>query len=660
MKKSILVLFILIFSAFNAHSQLVWSTYLGGNNSEESFGIKVDTANNPIITGCSYSSNYPTISGSYQTTIKGVADVLVTKLNQFGNKLLFSTFIGGTNFDVGWDIILDIEGNSYITGSADYDYPKTTGSFNTKNFGGSFVTKLNFRGNGLFYSTMIGEGGAYKISVDNTGCAFMLGASNSENYPVTPGAYDTNLNSEHEDAVLTKLNSLGSGLIYSTFIGGIGPDWGAGLVLDSSGNAIISGQTGSNDFPTTSGAFNNTNKGWESFLTKFNHEGSSLIFSTFLGEIANDNANSIVIDGKNNIYNSGSTTSSIYPITLGSYDTILNGGKDVILSKLNSFASNLIFSTFIGGSGNDDESNLKIDKNNNSYIVGFTSSKNFPVTNNAYDTNYNGGNFDSFITKIDYLGTLNLYSSYIGGSGADYAFGLDIDKYDEIFISGRTLSDDFPTTNNVFDNSYNNNGDIYVLNIMPCNGTARIKTLYNIYFPKFLCDLHYKDTTIYIKNRGTCSLLLFNTFFSDSNKSKVSILEPKSFPSLVEPNDSIKFIIRLLGNNHTGKDSSILFINNNTFVNPYYINLFYSYDSISNKINNSYSDTIIIDIGNFCPGSGPIDTTITVFNKSSIGTTFKIENNDPNLLIVPQGKVGKKEVTPLSTPKKKKTKKHTP
>jgi hypothetical protein len=252
---------------------LIYSTYIGGSSEDFGYDIAIDGSDNAYVTGTTFSSDYDTTPGAFQTTNGGNWDVFVTKLNSTGNTLIYSTYIGGISIDECRAIAIDGSGNAYITGwtgSSNYDI--TAGAFQTTNGGfyDVFVTKLNSTGTGLIYSTYIGGSGldeGYDIAIDGSGNAYITGNTESTNYDITPGAFQTT-NGGGKDVFVSKLNSTGTGLIYSTYIGGINLDRGQAIAIDGSGNAYVTGYTNSSDYDITSGAFQTTKVGTDVFVTK--------------------------------------------------------------------------------------------------------------------------------------------------------------------------------------------------------------------------------------------------------------------------------------------------------------------------------------------------------------------------------------------------------
>jgi hypothetical protein len=388
---------------------LVYSTYIGGSGSDVGRAIAVDGSGNAYVTGTTSSPNYDVTPGAFQTTKEAYFDVFVTKLNATGTALVYSTYIGGSNGDVGYGIAVDGSGNAYVTGVTDSpDYDVTPGAFQTTKSTTTlyetdvFVTKLNATGTALVYSTYIGGSGGdegHGIAVDGSGNAYVTGWTFSTNYDVTPGAFQTT-NGGSRDVFATELNETGTALVYSTYIGGSGGDEGKAIAVDGSGNAYVTGYTESTDYDVTPGAFQTTNGGSRDvFVTKLNATGTALVYSTYIGGSGGDEGNAIAVDGSGNAYVTGRTTSPDYDVTPGAFQTTNGGGEDVFVTKLNATGTALVYSTYIGGSGNDWGNAIAVDGSGNAYVTGRTSSTNYDVTLGAFQAT-NGGGADVFVTKV--------------------------------------------------------------------------------------------------------------------------------------------------------------------------------------------------------------------------------------------------------------------
>jgi hypothetical protein len=320
---------------------LDYSTFLGGADFDQGWGIAVRDGR-AYVTGFTNSTDYPTTTGAFDTSLNSPDDAFVTKLNASGSRLVYSTYLGGTNRDLGFDIAVDGMSRAHVTGrTSSTDFPTTTGAFDTTfNFGingvDAFVTKLNASGSALAYSTFLGGTDGDQglgIAVDGSGGAYVTGTTQSTDFPTTAGAFDRIYNGGFRDAFVTKLNASGSALAYSTFLGGADQDEGLGMAVDGSGRAYVTGFTFSTDYPTTTSAFDRTPNGEsDAFVTKLNASGSALAYSTFLGGTSFDQGLAIAVrDGRT--YVTGVTFSTGFPTTTGAFDTTL-GGIDAFVTKL--------------------------------------------------------------------------------------------------------------------------------------------------------------------------------------------------------------------------------------------------------------------------------------------------------------------------------------
>ncbi|MEP7286067.1 MAG: SBBP repeat-containing protein [Chloroflexota bacterium] len=390
---------------------LVYSTYLGGSGYDEGVAIAVDGSGSAYVTGHTNSANFPTTVGAYQTALGSSDDVTVTKLNAAGTGLVYSTYLGGNDFERGYGIAVDSNGNAYVTGqTGSTNFPVTVGAFQTA-FGGTddvFVTKLNTTGTGLAYSTLLGGSGddrGYGIAVDSSGSAYVTGFTDSASFPTTPGAFQTILGGAPNDAFVTKFNTTGTGLTYSTFVGGSGLDEGYGIAVDSSGSAYVAGRTFSTNFPTTAGAFQRAFSGGgnDAIVIKLNAAGTALVYGTYLGSSGDDWGLAIAVDGNGSAYVTGIADTPDFPTTVGAFQTTLKGGDDAFVTKLNPTATTLTYSTLLGGTNNDVGNGIALDSSGNAYITGNTDSVNLPTTTGTYQTMYGGSNGDAFITKLDLI-----------------------------------------------------------------------------------------------------------------------------------------------------------------------------------------------------------------------------------------------------------------
>lgn len=396
-------------------SALVYSTYLGGTLDEPVFGasIAIDRDGNAYVTGTTDSPDFPTTPGAFQRSLKGIEDAFITKLNHDGSALVYSTYLGGSaqdDTDFYSSIAVDSSGSAYVTGfTQSPDFPTTPGAYQQsfKGVEDAFVTKLNPSGTGLVYSTYLGgtgDEGGLGIALDGDGRAIVTGYTNSADFPTTPNAAQPVIGGGY-DAFVTKLNSGGTGLIYSTFLGGTSDDAAGSIATDGAGSAYVTGSTFSPDFPTTPSAFQKTANGGapDAFVTKLNPDGSALVYSTYLGGAGSEQGDSIAVDSAGQANVAGFTNAINFPVTSDAVQPTNNGGYDAFVTKLNRFGSALVYSTYLGGTIDDFGNGIALGRSNKVYVTGSTDSPDFPTTSGAFDTTYNGGTNtgDAFVTKLD-------------------------------------------------------------------------------------------------------------------------------------------------------------------------------------------------------------------------------------------------------------------
>jgi hypothetical protein len=410
----------------------------------------------------------------------------------------YSTFLGGSEHEFAFDIAVDNGGNAYVTGEVySPDFPVTPGAFETTHHDGfaqdgydGFIAKLNPTGSSLVYATFIGgnkEDHGYSIAVDDEYNAYVIGNTYSQDFPTTPGAFDTSYNGGLHDAFALKLNPTGSALVYSTYLGGFGDEDGNDIALDGSDNAYLTGCTNANNFPVTTGAFDTTYTGdgslidCEAFVAKLNSAGSSLIYATYLGgaETGVDSGSGIVVDGEGNAYVTGGTESPTFPTTAGAYDISYNGGQnDAFVVKFNPSGSALSYATYLGGNGSDGGSGIVLDGTGCSFISIVLDSTDFPTSPDAFQSAFNGGTSDFVILKLNASGSQLIYSTYLGGSDNDYVWGIAIDEMGNAYATGCTISTDFPTTMGAFDTTPNGEEDAFGVKLDPTGSDLTYATYF--------------------------------------------------------------------------------------------------------------------------------------------------------------------------------------
>jgi uncharacterized protein (TIGR03437 family) len=305
---------------------------------EEGKGIAVDAAGSAYVTGDTYSSNFPTQS-AYRATKGGNQDAFVTNLSPAGTALVYSTYLGGSSDDYCSGIAVDGAGSAYVTGNTDSSNFPTQSPYQATRQGyyDAFVTKLAPAGNVLVYSTYLG-GGDYDngigIAVDGAGSAYVTGRTSSTNFP-TQSPYQATLPGGPTDAFVTKLSPAGTALVYSTYLGGGGTDYGRGIAVDAAGSAHVTGYTDSANFPTQA-PYKATYQGGNSdaFVTKLAPVGNTLVYSTYLGGSSHDDGYGIAVDGAGSAYVTGFTASTNFPTQSPYQGTFQGGSVDAFVTKL--------------------------------------------------------------------------------------------------------------------------------------------------------------------------------------------------------------------------------------------------------------------------------------------------------------------------------------
>jgi hypothetical protein len=320
---------------------LVYSTYLGGSGQDAGFGIAVDDAGHAYVTGVTQSTDFPTTAGAYAVANAGSSDAFVVKFGDTGTSLLYATYLGGSGADSGTEIVLDASGAAYVSGgTSSVDFPTTPGAFDTTYNGGgedAFVAKLDPTSGALTYSTYLGgasDDRALSIAVDVTGSAYVAGETKSSDFPTTPTAFDVSFNGGISDAFVTKIDTTGSTLVYSTYLGGSGgmEDIAAAIAVDPQGEAVVTGQTDSVSFPTTAAAYDPSFNGVvDCFVAKLDATGSALIYSTYLGDAAHGSG-VVDVDAAGSAYVAGTCSGDFQPRPARA-DTSL-GGCDAFVTKL--------------------------------------------------------------------------------------------------------------------------------------------------------------------------------------------------------------------------------------------------------------------------------------------------------------------------------------
>ncbi|MBI4637856.1 MAG: SBBP repeat-containing protein [Candidatus Rokubacteria bacterium] len=379
---------------------LVYSTYLGGTGHDEGEGIAVDGTGNAYVVGYTQSSSFPTLN-PFQPSLGGSQDGWIAKLDP-GGALVYSTYLGGSGSEAALGIAVDASGGAYVTGwTTSTNFP-TANAFQSSSGGGSsdaFVTKLSATGSALVYSTYLGGSGsdqARQIAIDASVSAYVTGFTGSTDFPTANPVQPAR--NGVQDAFVTKLDATGA-LVYSTFLGGSGVDAGEGIAVDGSGNAYVTGDTTSTDFPNLSAVQPSYGGSRDAFVTKLNAAGTAIVYSTYLGGSGNDEGLSVAVDAGGNAYVVGNTSSTNFPTASALQPSYGGGFADAFVTKLDPTGAAFVYSTYLGGTGDDEAFGLAVDGSGNTYVAGFTDSTDFPTVN-ALQPALSADN-DAFIAKIE-------------------------------------------------------------------------------------------------------------------------------------------------------------------------------------------------------------------------------------------------------------------
>jgi hypothetical protein len=445
---------------------LDYSSYVGTTGNDIGYSITVDGAGAAYITG-------------ETSSINGDKDAFVTKLDPDGKTALYTTYIGGSSIDLGNDIVADTLGNVYLVGNTrSSNFPQANPSNSPlKGEQDAFITTLGITGT-LAYSTYLGgdsheEGNS--IALHNGQDLYVTGLTESRNFSASSTLVGAS------DVFVTKVRMSDKTIVYSTLVGGKSSDVGKAIAIDNIGNAYITGFTYSTDYPTPGGPYPRPNGDKDAFLTKLDISGRN-VYSTYLGGAEKDEGNGVAVDSNNNVYVVGSTLSANFPISSSSYQKKLNrngggGTSDAFITKFIT-SGGISYTTYLGGTSSDSGEDLVVDPQKGVYLIGTTYSNDFVNDTDTAIQSTRNGEADVFITHLNPTGTRLEYSSYFGGTALDFGHGIALRCVaDECttYITGQTLSQDFPTTGGSSQPNYSGNGwDSFVVRLGPVPSGPRL------------------------------------------------------------------------------------------------------------------------------------------------------------------------------------------
>lgn len=469
---------------------LVSSTYLGGGDDvpadiafDNVHGVATDAAGNIYVAGETGSSLFPTTPGAFQRERLGDLDAFVVKFSPDGSVPLFSTFLGGTGGDRGHAVAVDAEGHAYVAGeTASADFPVTPGAYQGAYGGGiadAFVAKLAPDGSALEYATYVGgegtESGGYQVSLAlGSDGAVSIGGATDGSFP-RAGFLD--LAGTRRDGFVARLDPTGSALVFAGTVGGSRDDWVRGVAVDAAGDLYVAGNTKSNDFPTTPGAFQGSRAGADdAFVLVVEADGGGLRYSTYLGGAGADFGTSVAAGADGSAYLTGSTDSTDFPVSADAFDPTLNGGIDPFVTRMRPDGARPLFSTYLGGSlsppacffESESGEGIGVAPDGSVHVAGYTTSENFPVTPDAISP-VSHPCYDAWVSVLEPSGESLRWSTYLGGHGDDYGWALSVGSNGDTYVGGSVVSETFPTAGNPPQQAYTGPfyGDGFVAHLAP-------------------------------------------------------------------------------------------------------------------------------------------------------------------------------------------------
>ncbi|MHA1955303.1 MAG: SBBP repeat-containing protein [Candidatus Thorarchaeota archaeon] len=440
-----------------------FSTYFGGSDYDDATRVAFDEDGNTLLIGNTQSDDFPVTEDAIQSFYGGGDwDAIFAKFAENGS-LVFATYLGGIGYEHVTTITTDSQGNIVVAGVTFSSTFPTTNDAYQSTYGGSgdgFLMKMSPSGE-LLYSTFFGGDGEdwiYGMEFDESD-NYMFSGFTSSSGMATTGAYQTSLSGSH-DAFVSKMNSAGDTMLLFSYIGGTDRDQAWFMTVDSSYNFVLSGMTQSDDYPTTNGAYQETyGTNDDAMLTKILENGTDLVFSSYLGGGNEEAGIGLDVDSNDNILLTGYTESSNFPVNNALEPTFKGGTADIFVSKFSSNGEN-VFVTFFGGNRTDRAWGAKFNTDDNIVFIGRTVSYDYPVVDAPQSIKNN--DYDGCATVLSQDGQTVIQSTFIGGSREDIVEDVAVDTDGSIVVSGRTMSDDFPTTSGAYQENRTGSADLFV------------------------------------------------------------------------------------------------------------------------------------------------------------------------------------------------------
>ena len=467
--------------------RIAYATYLGGSAWDQAREVIVHRDGSVLVGAQTASPSMPVTPGVVQPKYAGDdpalghggiygGDCYLARLSADGRRILAATYFGGSKQERNiYGMDLDSRGDVVITSATrSPDLPTTPASFQSRYGGGPsdwLVAKISADLRRLLWCTYVGGAGddfpRGGLAVDGHDSVNVVGTTSSDDFPVTAAAFQRKRRGEH-DAAVVKLKPDGSALVFSTLLGGARSDGIMGVRIGRDGSLHLGGHTESPDFPVTPGAPQPRLGGLsDSFLAAFSGDGSRLIYSTYLGGQGNEFAeHRPALDARRGFLLTGVTASGDFPVTASALQRQLKGQTDGFITLLSAGGARLVFSTLLGGSGGDFWLMPTLDGSGRIFVVGHTTSSDFPVTADAVQRNYGGGG-DGALALVSADGAKLLYATYLGGSGDDMIRTIALGPAGAVYLAGSTASADFPVTAGAVQTGYAGGGDAYVVKLVP-------------------------------------------------------------------------------------------------------------------------------------------------------------------------------------------------
>lgn len=431
---------------------ILFSTMIGGGDYERPGDFARDSSDGLYIVGSSFSRDFPTTPGAYDTSFSKAGDAFVVKVDRNSGQTIFSTLIGGDGGEGGNAIAVGKDGSIYLAGlTASKNFPTTEGVVG-REFNDSidaFVARLDATGSRLLFSSYIGGEGidvANALGLQGDGSVLLVGSSTSSKFPTVSGATDSS-RSTLADVYVMLLAPDADSIRAVSFVAGSGNEYGYSLVVDPRGSVYVAGWTTSPDLPVTVAAAQKKLGGKSDFfVARFDASLRSVGYLTWLGGSGEEGTGGrIAVNDAGEVCLVGYSNSTDYPVSPRAYNRVYADSFDLVVTKLSAQGDRIIFSTYLGGSGRERGGGVAYREDGSVWIVGDTQSPDLPTTSVCYDRTWNGNN-DIMVAGLSPAGDSLLYMSYVGGEASDIGYAILVDRDSSLWVTGASSSDGFPTT----------------------------------------------------------------------------------------------------------------------------------------------------------------------------------------------------------------------